>query len=224
MTEIEAIKEIEERVQITEHVGGSYVDCVDIEALRIAIFTLKQMEKAQLPGEDATSDCISRKGLKENLLSEDYETHDYCFPCKEIMKRIDEQPSVQSDHIADGGKKGDHLRDVTKKVDVISRQVVKDALADKSILEWEELKKCYPMLEVVDEVPPAQPEQRWIPCSERLPEDDVEVFVYLFERPAPYIAWVKDCRWYTEDFEVEKENYPTAWMPLPEPWKGDTQE
>ena len=61
---------------------------------------------------------------------------------------------------------------------------------------------------------------QWTPCSERLPEDDVEVFVYLFERQTPYIAWVEDCRWHTEDFEVEKENYPTAWMPLPEPWKG----
>jgi len=58
--------------------------------------------KAQLPGEDATYDCISRQGLKENLLSEDYETHDYCFPCKEIMKRIDEQPSEQPDIIVCG--------------------------------------------------------------------------------------------------------------------------
>ena len=71
----------------------------------------------------------------------------------------------------------------------------------------------------VEQLPSAQPEQRWISCSERMPEDDVEVFVYLFERQTPYIAWVEDCRWYTEDFEVEKENCPTAWMPLPEPYK-----
>lgn len=62
--------------------------------------------------------------------------------------------------------------------------------------------------------------QQWIPCSEKLPEDDVDVLVYLFERSSPYIAWVEDCRWYTEDFEVEKENYPTAWQPLPEPYRG----
>ena len=60
-------------------------------------------------------------------------------------------------------------------------------------------------------------DERWILCEERLPDDDTEVFVYLFDRPSPYIAWVRDCRWYTEDFEVEKENYPVAWMPLPEP-------
>ena len=60
---------------------------------------------------------------------------------------------------------------------------------------------------------------RWVSCSERLPEDGTEVFVYLFERKIPYIAWVEDCRWYTEDFEVEKENYPIAWLPLPESYR-----
>ena len=59
---------------------------------------------------------------------------------------------------------------------------------------------------------------QWIPCSERLPDNGIEVFVYLYGRPSPYIAWVEDCYWYTEEFEVEKEYYPLAWMPLPEPY------
>ena len=68
-----------------------------------------------------------------------------------------------------------------------------------------------------------QPEPHWIPVTERLPEDDTEVFVYLFDRQSPYIAWVTDSCWFTEEFQVEKENYPKAWMPLPEPYreKGD---
>lgn len=65
----------------------------------------------------------------------------------------------------------------------------------------------------------AKAEEKWIPCNERLPEDDTEVFVYLFDRPSPFIAWIKDCHWYTEEFEVEKDNYPLAWMPLPDPYK-----
>ncbi len=44
---------------------------------------------------ECKGDAISRQGLKESLLSEDYEKHEYCFPCKEIMKRIDGQPSAQ---------------------------------------------------------------------------------------------------------------------------------
>ncbi len=62
----------------------------------------------------------------------------------------------------------------------------------------------------------------WIPVTERLPEDDTEVLVYLFENnKSPYIAWLSDGRWHTEDFEVEREDEPVAWMPLPEPWKND---
>ena len=61
----------------------------------------------------------------------------------------------------------------------------------------------------------------WVLCSERLPEDGTEVFVYLFDRPSPFIAWIEDTRWYTEDFEVERENEPIAWQPLPEPYREE---
>lgn len=67
-------------------------------------------------------------------------------------------------------------------------------------------------------------QQRWIPVSEQLPEDDTPVFVYLFESNSPYIAWVSDCEWFTEDFQVEKEYEPIAWMPLPEPYKAESED
>lgn len=67
-------------------------------------------------------------------------------------------------------------------------------------------------------------EPHWIPCSSRLPDDGTEVFVYLFNNPkSPYIAWIEDNRWYTEEFEVDKEHEPLAWMPLPEAWRGDAE-
>ena len=64
----------------------------------------------------------------------------------------------------------------------------------------------------------------WIPCQERLPEDGTEVFVYLFDRQGPYIAWIEDTHWYTEDFEVDREYEPIAWMPLPEPYREEGDE
>ena len=46
MTLEEAVSIIEERVRVTEYVESSYVDCVDIEALRMAISALeKQIPK-----------------------------------------------------------------------------------------------------------------------------------------------------------------------------------
>ena len=117
--------------------------------------------------------------------------------------------------------------------DAVSRQYILDAL-DEYIEEYGEvdkegnhdLKWCA-MGEakmVVKEAPPAQTEPQWIPVSERLPEDGTEVFVYLFDLPSPFIAWIEDTRWYTEDFEVERENEPIAWMPIPEPYRAEEGE
>ena len=60
------------------------------------------------------------------------------------------------------------------------------------------------------------PAREWISCSEKLPKDDEEVLVYLYDRPSPYIAWRNDSHWYTNDFEVDTDGEPSAWMPLPE--------
>lgn len=104
--------------------------------------------------------------------------------------------------------------------DLISRQDAIDAL-DKRFdsIPMEQTVEVLQLRRDLRELPPAQSEQQWIPCSEKLPEDDTEVFVYLFDRPSPFIAWIEDCHWYTEEFEVEKDNYPLAWMPLPEPYE-----
>lgn len=66
------------------------------------------------------------------------------------MKRIDEQPSEQPDHIADGDKKDDHFREVTKKVDVIYRQAAID-----------EIRKCRFVVDAIEKIrglPSAPPE------------------------------------------------------------------
>lgn len=49
MTREEALTEIKERVHVTEYVHSSYVDCVDIEALRMAIKALEQPEPQWIP-------------------------------------------------------------------------------------------------------------------------------------------------------------------------------
>ena len=68
----------------------------------------------------------------------------------------------------------------------------------------------------------SHPEPHWIPCSERLPEDDVDVFIYLFGN-APYIACRYKGKWCTGGFEIDTDEEPFAWMPLPEPYKEVTK-
>ena len=38
---------------------------------------------------------IDADALKLSLLEEDFETHEYCFPCKKIFKAIDEAETVE---------------------------------------------------------------------------------------------------------------------------------
>ena len=63
---------------------------------------------------------------------------------------------------------------------------------------------------------------KWISCSERLPEQDEQVFVYLFGN-SPYIAWYNHInkKWRTEDFELDADEEPKEWLPLPNPHKGE---
>ena len=62
----------------------------------------------------------------------------------------------------------------------------------------------------------AKSKPKWIPVTERLPEANDEVLVYLF-KSQPYIAWVdEEGRWETNNFYVDHDYLPTHWMPLPE--------
>ena len=80
------------------------------------------------------------------------------------------------------------------------------------------------LLDDLENLPSAQPEQQWIPCSERLPEPDEEVFVYLWDN-VPYITSMNgEGQWDTEYFCVDVKDAPKAWMPLPEPYKEERRE
>ena len=128
--------------------------------------------------------------------------------------------------------------------DLIDRQAAIDAVipamvdgADADLIEG--------MLYLL---PSAQPEQQWIPCSERLPKNIRPVIVtWKNNDPASYYQYIvgkhftgtacyKNGKWYwysstTEDMLAEYGRYDSeefdeaieclAWMPLPEPWKGE---
>lgn len=105
--------------------------------------------------------------------------------------------------------------------------------------------------ETIDLMPTVEPKQRWIPCSERMPEDLDEVNVtWVNHDPEPYYNFVKDkpftatavyykekWYWYSStctDLLAEYGRNPNeeiddgieiiAWMPLPKPWKGGKDE
>ena len=126
--------------------------------------------------------------------------------------------------------------------DLISRQAaidVADAVwsvtGDKNVAKvWDQIK----------ELPSAQPEQQWIPCSEQLPEDGATVWVTIKghdvircedgETLEQAIERINKIRWVTQGYWSEEEHgwndpsygcplivQPIAWMPIdtPEPYK-----
>ena len=103
--------------------------------------------------------------------------------------------------------------------DLISRQAAID------IIEAGRLTKLIDAETAVNGLkglPSAQPKQKWIPCSERLPEKDgryqVTRYDYVANTEFIDILWYEENLWWnrhsTGDYAV------TAWMPLPEPYQG----
>ena len=92
-------------------------------------------------------------------------------------------------------------------------------------------------IDFLKQLPSAQPEPQWIPCSERLPEEkDAGILKKLgTEKRSEYVLatvevkgermtvtactydgkWDCNMKYAFPDFKI------VAWMPLPEPWKGE---
>ena len=99
------------------------------------------------------------------------------------------------------------------------------------------------MLEAIDaieDLPSAQPETQWIPCAERLPDEDcctgkgtqysndVLMSVCNAKDDESIIDYghTVDGQWFSEttDCFVPPNWNVTAWMPLPEPYREDGAE
>ena len=105
--------------------------------------------------------------------------------------------------------------------DLISRQAVIDALSQ---YPFEKVVNC---ISIIEEFPSAQPEQQWIPCSER-PPDKKDDYLCSYDGCA-----VTDICEYDPDRKEWGFFYDggwkvvsnvIAWMPLPEPYKAERLE
>lgn len=95
-------------------------------------------------------------------------------------------------------------------------------------IDAEELKsairKAFPSLmmrfdinSIINEQPTADVPQ-WIPCNERLPKEDGDYLVTLD------FAWGKEIEmgeWFEGEWINDNSHVTVAWMPLPNPWKGE---
>lgn len=78
------------------------------------------------------------------------------------------------------------------------------------------------MADTIVELESKLAEREWIPCSERLPEVDVEVLTTT-DWSDILIAWLnEDGTWETEELILANDEI-LAWMPLPKPYKAESE-
>lgn len=84
----------------------------------------------------------------------------------------------------------------------------------------EEWKRTIEVCEIAIDAIKAQEERRWIPVTERLPQNYISVLVYLpGERPLPTVqAYIGgDGEWHSSVVYGVENADVTHWMPMPEP-------
>ena len=116
--------------------------------------------------------------------------------------------------------------------DYISRQAVKE-LAHNQVCEkycgaaLKEHRDFYIKLadSIIDLFPSAQPEKRWIPCRERLPAYGEDVLIsiggYCNVGHIVPVNEEEQYNWYFSGW-YHLPNDVDAWMPLPEPYKENS--
>ena len=80
------------------------------------------------------------------------------------------------------------------------------------------------IIEYIDELPSAQLEQRWIPCSERLPAIGKPVLISALMPLCVmvYIGYLSDDVWFCDRLFFRSDEV-VAWMPLPEPYEAESE-
>ena len=126
------------------------------------------------------------------------------------------------------------LEEVEPCGDAVSRQAAIDAL-DKRFdsVPMEQTTEILMLRKDLRELPSAQPEQRWIPCKERLPEedhwlggsgkqfsDDVLISILNSDDEDEWVdvSYTIDGEW---TLELPRHCKILAWMPLPEPYREE---
>jgi len=126
---------------------------------------------------------------------------------KAIVKMLEQEPTTKND----------------LGVDCISRFEVTEILNSEYDIDK--------MLDRVDELPSVTPqEHRWIPINERLPEDRRSVLVTAYWHETYQVmmaSYYGDGLWWCVPFNNCGEHMqrlnPKAWMPLPEPYKAESE-
>jgi len=173
-------------------------------------------ELAELSGIsiEPCEDCISRESALQVIADNNITGEILLTRYDAIIKGLYELPSVQPKGKAERNGK-----------------FYKDAILRESALRIVDSPRSrQQMVNMLEYISSVQPESRWIPCSERLPEESGD---YLLCRPhfwGENIGQITVCYFngeeWSDNYKCDAERflpiiYGMAWMPLPEAYRGE---
>ena len=168
----------------------------------------KIVKDSQGLAKDLVNDCISRQAAIDAVMRNACNT-------QRIYEAIKGLPSEQPERT--------EKRTKTHACDLISRAAAIDAV--RTYYD-DEYALADSIEELIEKLPSAQPEQRWIPCSERLPKEEKKTYWVCTDT-----EYQCECRWTNNRFgfgegewgwsifDTPQYSKPIAWQPLPTPYR-----
>ena len=164
---------------------------------------------ADVPGRNV-GDMISRQAAIDSIMEEPSEARYPVFYAEKIRQLPSAQPEYNLDEWCTDCKEYDHEKHCCPRFNRVIRETIEEVRQN------------------------AQPEQRWIPVTERLPEADNRVLICNDEGQY-LVGFIKSWRWGNEwSYQLDMHNYDAydeqeqgklvAWMPLAKPYGKETED
>ena len=146
-------------------------------------------------------------------------------------EKIEILEMAQRKSIYDGGDR--QAEALTSAIKVLKQEPCEDAISRQAMHielekwitygEYKYSNATKYLYDRIDRLPPVKQEPRWIPVSERLPEEKQAVLVWCPQYKNIYCAYLEKEQWWIFGAFVQiVPNEVIAWMPLPTPY--DSQE
>lgn len=150
-----------------------------------------------------------------------------------MVEALEELPSVDPKTAESGSveKELPEIKSDRTNGGLISRQDAIDAVMNTepvfNLDTFDQYQRTEDVINAIEQLPSAQTEQRWVPVSERLPEDETDVLVTRECKGKRYVeeACCMNGEWvaYSDEYKIgdRKKHKVLAWMEKVEPYKGD---